>query len=321
MPARASRSNLSAILSGKYLAANVPPLERFSMTAEPSVVIAILSAYGRMSDAEKRIADVILNGNGSVSSLMAGEIARMSGTSNTSVSRFVKTLGFDSFAHLRLALAREETEKRERFDGQEATVSMDDVTGSARCVLENKIDELNDTFAQLDADVLAKAVRTIQGAGTVMFIGVGSSLSFAQMMAIKFSQVGIRAIAPATTDAAAILSLQLTSQDCIVFISNSGASRRLNIIMDNARDAATPTIVVSSDDQSFLARHADVFIRVALHDQLLADDFMFSHNAANYVFELMLMLLYRESADAGEYMCMFHRSFAEEKLADQPNGQ
>lgn len=291
------------------------------MAGSTGVINAILSTYGRMSDAERRIADFILSCDGGVSSLTAGEIAQKADTSNTSVSRFVKTLGFDSFAHLRLALAREEAEQRGRgMDGPKA-VSLDDVEGSARCMLDNKMQELNDTFAQLDFEVVEQVARTIRDAGTVMFVGVGSSLSFAQMMAIKFSQVGIRAVSPATTDAAAIMSMLLTSKDCIVFISNSGASRRLNIIMENALDSACQTVVISSDERSFLAQRATHFIKVALRDQLLAHDFMFSHNAANYVLELVLMLLYHESRDVSEYMCMFHRAFADEKLASTPNGQ
>lgn len=291
------------------------------MAASTGVVNTILSAYGRMSEAERRVADFILSREDGVSSLTAGEIARRAGTSNTSVSRFVKTLGYDSFAHLRLALAREEAEMRERSSSGVREITLADVPGSARCLLDNKIDELNDTFSQLDMDVIEKVARVIQTSGTVMFVGVGSSLSFAQMMAIKFSQVGVRAVSPATTDAAAIMAMLLTSEDCIVFISNSGASRRLNIIMENAIDSAIKTVVISSDDRSNLAEHADLFVRVALRDQLLARDFMFSHNSANYVLELVLMLLYHESTDAGEYMCMFHKTFAEEKLADAPNGQ
>lgn len=291
------------------------------MAASTGVVNTILSAYGRMSEAERRVADFILSREDGVSSLTAGEIAQRAGTSNTSVSRFVKTLGYDSFAYLRLALAREEAEMRERSSSGAREITLADVPGSARCLLDNKIDELNDTFSQLDMDVIEKVARVIQTSGTVMFVGVGSSLSFAQMMAIKFSQVGVRAVSPATTDAAAIMAMLLTSEDCIVFISNSGASRRLNIIMENAIDSAIKTVVISSDDRSYLAERADLFVRVALRDQLLARDFMFSHNSANYVLELVLMLLYHESTDAGEYMCMFHKTFAEEKLADAPNGQ
>ncbi|MDY4041437.1 MAG: MurR/RpiR family transcriptional regulator [Collinsella sp.] len=291
------------------------------MVASTGVINAVLSSYKRMSEAERRIADVILSEQKGVSSLTAGEIAHRAGTSNTSVSRFVKTLGFDSFAHLRLALAREEAETRGRATAGSRTVTFEDVEGSARVMLDNKIEELHDTFAQLDARVIEKIARIIQDAGTVMFVGVGSSLSFAQMMAIKFSQVGIRAIAPATTDAAAITAMLLSSDDCIVFISNSGASRRLNIIMENAIDSATPTVVISGDDQSSLARRSSYFVKVSLRDQLLARDFMFSHSAANYVLELVLMLLYHESEDAGEYMCMFHKTFADEKLTFAPNGQ
>lgn len=285
------------------------------MPHTPSASSAILSAYPRMSDAERRIASFILSSDVDPSALTAGEIARACDTSNTTMSRFVKTVGFDSFALLRLALAREAVSRQTSSDDPD-TIYLGDVAGSARMLLANKRDELEDTLEALDVDAVHRVVELLLHAGTAMFVGAGSSLSFAQMAAVKFSQVGIRAVSPASTDAASILATLLGPADLVVFVSNSGHSARLDRIMENARESAARTVVLTCDADSPLARNADVLLLLGRRDQLLAKDFMFSHNSANFVTELLLMLVYHESMDVGVYMSASHRSLGEDKATE-----
>lgn len=284
------------------------------MAAGGNVLSSILASYDHLSAAERRIADFILQGRGAVSSLTAGEIARGSSTSNTTMSRFVRRLGYDSFAQLRLALAREEVAKEQPFDSSDG-ISFDDVRGSVRYVAARKAEELDDTVSMLDEAELVAACRLIQRSQTVLFVGAGTSLSYAQMAATKFSHVGVKAVSPVTTDAAAILAQLLGKSDCIVFISNSAMSRRLNIIMDNAQDSAIPTVVITADPATHLAERADHTLAVANHDQLLANNFAVSHNSINFVVECMILLLFHDSPDAQEYLRMFQKAFSDEKVA------
>lgn len=283
-----------------------------------AVINAILASYDHLPEAERRIADFILRGRGTVSSLTAGEIARRSHTSNTTVSRFVRTLGYDSFAQLRLALAREEVKKEQPFDSSEG-ISFDNVASSVRYVLARKIEELDDTVSLVSKKNFLAACRLIQKSQTVLFVGAGTSLSYAQMAATKFSHVGIKAVSPTTTDAAAILAQLLGKNDCIVFISNSAMSRRLNIIMDNAQDSAIPTIIITAAPSTRLASRADIILAVANHDQLLANNFSVSHNSINFIVECMIVLLFHDSPDAQEYLRMFQKAFSNEKYEGSDN--
>lgn len=106
------------------------------------VVDAIPQRYEDLSDAEKAVADFILTHKGTVSSLSAVEIARLSGISNTTVSRFVRSLGYASFADMRYALAREETASKERSFDDSRGIGFSDVRGSLDYVLETKVEEL-----------------------------------------------------------------------------------------------------------------------------------------------------------------------------------
>lgn len=63
------------------------------------VVDAILQRYEDLSDAEKAVADFILTHKGTVPSLSAVEIARLSGISNTTVSRDHLLVNDFDFSH------------------------------------------------------------------------------------------------------------------------------------------------------------------------------------------------------------------------------
>ena len=146
---------------------------------ETTVTGAVLAAYDRLSDPEKRVADFILNSSADVSTLMATEVAKQSGTSNTTVSRFVRELGYNSYSEMRIALAREETAKAVACEESTQGITLDDLEGSIRFFLDQKEGELEDTAAQLDLDELVNVVRIIQESRTVLVVGVGTSLAFA----------------------------------------------------------------------------------------------------------------------------------------------
>lgn len=284
------------------------------MVRDAGVISTILSCYKGLSESERHIADFILSQRETVSSFTAGEIASKSGTSNTTVSRFVRTIGYGSFSQLRIALAREEVAKEEPFDAS-GGISLADVPGSVRYVLDMKVEELGATAKTLDAGRLAMAVGLIKRAGTVLVCGAGSSLEYAQLAATKLAQVGVRAVAPGTTESAALLALTLTDTDCVLVISNSGTSRALRPILSNAQDAAAPTIMVTAHGSTAMASRTDCVLEVANRDYLLANDFDFSYNSINFVMETIVLLLLHELDDAGEYLRMFDKTGAHEDVS------
>ncbi len=291
--------------------------------AAPSNVIdAILSRRESLSDAEKTVANFILENSQTVSMLSATQIAKQSGTSNTTVSRFVRSIGFSSFSEMRYALAREESGNSENsYDGVH-TISVESIGESAAYILENKIDELRSTLAALDKDDVRRAVDMLLKARLVMFVGVGSSLPIAQSAAIKFSQARVNAISSSTTDGAQLTSMLMGPEDCLVVISNSGRSERLHRMMDFAIDQGVQAIVITRNPDSELGRLADVVLRVVGRDYLLINSFDFSHNSINYVLELLLLLLFNERQRVNEYgLKLFNESMAGEKGTRARGGQ
>ncbi len=280
----------------------------------PRVVDTILSCYKSLPEAEKTVADFILKQAGTVSSLSATQIAKQSGTSNTTVSRFVRSIGFTNFSEMRYALAREETAGKSRAFDSSQGITPSDVRGSMAYIMQTKEDELESTLAALNVEDVSRAAEVLAGARTAMFVGVGSSLPIAQSAAVKFSQAGVNATSPSTTDGAQLSAAFMSSEDVLVVISNSGQSNRLCRVMDCAIDRGATAIVITRNADSELARRADVVLTVVSRDYLLVNSFDFSHNSINFVLEVLLLLVFHGSRDANEYnLQLFNESMAQEK--------
>ena len=81
-----------------------------------SALGVICSSYDEFFEAEKKIADYMMEHKAEVVDMTVGELARASGTSDATVSRFCRRCGFKGFHSLKLALAREVLEEEQKLD-------------------------------------------------------------------------------------------------------------------------------------------------------------------------------------------------------------
>ncbi len=76
-----------------------------------SILGFICSSYEQFFDAEKKIADFIMEHKKSVVDMTVAQLARASGTSDATVSRFCRRCGFKGFQSLKMDLAKEVLEE------------------------------------------------------------------------------------------------------------------------------------------------------------------------------------------------------------------
>lgn len=273
---------------------------------------AILAKMEKLSPSERQVASYVLRNREKVADMDAQDLARAVGISPSTVTRFVHGLGFGSYALFRVELARQ-GQREEGAEGDPSSISMDDVPSSLAYIAANKVEEMRACARMLDAKALERAVRVVEDAELVVFVGIGTGLSYAQLCAYKFSQFGIRAIALSTTDATSTLALSLGERDCVIFVSNSGDSTRLSLVMAACKRQGTSTIVLTGNPRSSLAGQADVLLSYPLYDYLFADDYVFSINSMNFVMESMLLLLLHDSDDSEERLALFRDSIRFER--------
>ena len=113
----------------------------------------------------------------------------------------------------------------------------------------------------------------------------------AQDAEYKFNQIGRLAISSNMWENALAQTLNMSSQDCIVAISNSGESSRLLKQIEGAKKKGIKVIAITNHSESPLALLADYHIKTAFRQRVLQSEYYFSRVAAMSVIELLLLLI------------------------------
>lgn len=257
---------------------------------EGSVINQICASMDSFFDTEKKIGDYIVRNPKKVVDMTVGELAKECGVSEASVSRFCKRIELKGFHHLKISLARELVDAKD--DGEiSGHISVDDMEGSLRGILSNKMEELRQTVAMMDSEELKKILDVINNADTVLMAAVGNTIPVAMDGAYKLNQIGIRAMSTPIWETELGYSYNLTDKDIVVAISNSGESTGVIQILEAAKSRGAVAISITNNARSSVAELSTYHITTATREKLFLDGYCFSRVSATMVIEIIYLLL------------------------------
>lgn len=257
---------------------------------EGSVINQICAFMDSFFDTEKKIGDYIVRNPKKVVDMTVGELANECGVSEASVSRFCKRIELKGFHHLKISLARELVDAKD--DGEiSGHISVDDMEGSLRGILSNKMEELRQTVAMIDREELKKILDVINNADTVLMAAVGNTIPVAMDGAYKLNQIGIRAMSTPIWETELGYSYNLTDKDVVVTISNSGESTGVIQILEAAKSRGAVAISITNNARSSVAELSTYHITTATREKLFLDGYCFSRVSATMVIEIIYLLL------------------------------
>ncbi|MDD6533208.1 MAG: MurR/RpiR family transcriptional regulator [Collinsella sp.] len=285
------------------------------MSDSSKSALSLISTHKGYSESEQRIVDYILEHQSEAPLLTAAQLSRAAATSEATVSRFCRKLGFGSFRSFQFSLARDL--ESQRSEGLTDEVSLDNMEQSLKNILAAKVSELNATIDGIDHDTLAAVVHAFKNAGAIEFAAVGNTNAVALDATFKFSQLGLRCVSSTISETSIGFALTLRPGDVIVLISNSGKSRRLNRMAKAARGCGATVVVISSDSKSPLARLADYTFNTVNHEALLTTgDFAFSKISATMIIEVIYNFLLPEIEDAREHISYYEELIQPDKVVE-----
>ena len=232
----------------------------------------ICAFYEQFFDAEKKIADFIMENKKAVVDMTVAELARASGTSDATVSRFCRRCGFKGFQSLKMDLAKEVM--REERDSLQVSneITRGNLSQSLQNILANKMAEMTGTIGMMDTDNLEVILNVLEHARIIQFAAVGNTIPVAMDGAFKFNQLGLRSVSGSIWEAQAAHAYNLGPEDAVVVISNSGTSKRLLALVRGAKENGAKIIVITNNESSPLARISDYKIITATREKLLTGE-------------------------------------------------
>jgi DNA-binding MurR/RpiR family transcriptional regulator len=212
-----------------------------------------------MSRAERIVAEYLRDHGRYAIFATAEQIGSATKTSDATVVRTAKSLGFSGLLDLRRTLAQEvvvETSPVRQFHAD--ADSADDGSVVAR-VFTEAAERLAATWRLLGEADFAAAVDLLDGAREVLAFGLGGSGLLARYLALRLTRMGRRARASwATGFQLADDLLGLRADDVVVLYTPSRLLAEIEVVLDHAHAVGARVLLVSSSLQAQFAERVDV---------------------------------------------------------------
>jgi RpiR family carbohydrate utilization transcriptional regulator len=213
-----------------------------------------------LRNSEKKVALVVLESPDKVIYQSISELAENAGTSEPTVLRFCRALGFRGYHELKIQLAQDLVPEVKNI--HEDVTAEDDPATLVRKVLNTNALAIADTRETLDPALVERAIRILARAERIEFIGFGGSAAVAMDAYHKFFRIGIPCGWQDDPHMQA-MSAALMSRRCVVVaISHSGSSKDIMETLEIAKHAGATTIAIVSHRRAPVAALADIALCV-----------------------------------------------------------
>ncbi|WP_302163324.1 MurR/RpiR family transcriptional regulator [uncultured Fusobacterium sp.] len=213
------------------------------------IIIKLNAMKNQLTSIEKKIAEYILEDPERIKNLTTYEIAKNCDTSQASIVRFSKKLGFLGFPDFKLSLSQDIGNRKAESHVNimhEELKSTDSFEIIGKKVATENIRAVNNTYEITDFNELEKAVKAINNARKIMLAGVGFSGIVARDLYFKLMELG--KVASFENDSHMQLSYLSTmnENDILFVISHSGKTLELFNLTKVAKNKGIKIITLTS---------------------------------------------------------------------------
>ncbi|GHF91382.1 MurR/RpiR family transcriptional regulator [Streptomyces filamentosus] len=236
--------------------------ETFSGEAPPAP--AALAAKVRtlapsMTRSMQRVAEAVAGDPAGCAALTVTGLAELTGTSEATVVRTARLLGYPGYRDLRLALAGLAAQQQSgRAPAVTADIAVDDPVADVVAKLaHDERQTLADTAAGLDTVQLGAVAAACATARRIDVYGVGASGLVAQDLVQKLLRIGLVAHAHSDPHLAVTNAVQLRSGDVALAITHSGSTGDVIEPLRVAFEHGATTVAVTGRPDGPVSQYAD----------------------------------------------------------------
>lgn len=230
---------------------------------EENIFFKIENMKDSFTAVEQRIAEFVLENPEKIPNMSIKEIAKKSETSDASVLRFCRTLGFSGYRGFIVSMSMANVTGQEN----EVTTYNDIKPGDSAEVITdsifyNTVKAVEDTRKMVKPANLQKAIDMLWEAEQIRFFGIGESGLACIYAYQKFMR--IRKMSYAHTDSYEQLMAAevMTKRDVAVIVTYSGKTKEIVDVYNLLRSKDIPIILITKYQKSRMANEADVVLNI-----------------------------------------------------------
>ena len=221
------------------------------------ILVKIRFLIPSLPRAEKAIAEALAEHPEAITYMTLSEISKESGSSEASVIRFCKRMGFGGYSALQQAIA-EAMEGADETHAEELQVSHEDsMYEIIQKVYQSNVQTLTDTMV-LVSEQCERALEALLAAKSIHFFGAGDAYAVCQLAYMKFKRLGIML--------QMITASNMSQGDVAIAISYDGRSKNVVEALRIAKQMGATTISITKKNKTPLLRYTDIKLFIAVND-------------------------------------------------------
>ena len=222
-----------------------------------SCLTVIKQKYSTLTTVEKKIADYISENSQSVISMPVAEFAENAGVVKSAIIRCCKTLGFEGYSELKIALAME-LSKNKQLGFVPYIDKNDKVHDIVEKVFSANVKTLHDTADELNISTVEKIVDVIDSSNVIYVYGIGTSAIIAADFQYRLTQIGYTAICFTDVPSMKVSTLNIKEGDFAFGVSNSGQTVATTDALTLAKEMGAKTACITGFPDSLITKICDL---------------------------------------------------------------
>lgn len=254
------------------------------------------SYYPSLTKSEKKVTEYLLAHYEDVIYLSVTELAELVGVGETTVFRFCKKMGFKGYPELKLVIAQEVAQVKERQTDKRGPSHF------AEQIKANIVRKIDECYRTIDKEDLGKAVLALTQAKRIFFFGIGSSGITAMTAKERFMRIGVPCDTALDSHRQNMVASILDEKDVIVAFSLSGTTAEIVESVAIAKAGGVNIIGVTSYVKSTLAEQAKLVLKTAGKENLIEGGTLTSSISQLYIVDLLVTGVALQDKDKAQSM-------------------
>ena len=265
-----------------------------------------------LSKSERVIAESLMDNQEMICNETLSEFGRRIGSSDATIIRFCKKMGFSGYSDLKKTIMRFLNENEAVVE--ENIEPTNSVLKNLEQVYKSNVQTLQDTMLLASNDY-EEAVDSIMLASKVNFFGAGDASVIAKLFEFKFKRCGIQCSAQADPVFQLIEAQNMGKDDVAVVISYTGRSYNVLNATKVAKKNGAKIIAITKMSRSPLISLSDVNLFIATSDFTLGNEMVIRRTAEQMILDAIYVTMLVRKKEYGSILGNAVKSYSRNQIS------